>query len=180
MLPTPKSIRHILFAITISSPFLVPGCAPEKPGIRTYAMAERAEAGYIVYSVLESSWLPRIGEGATARVPQQGFQILRLSITNGSPTEVSVPGTTLVGASGQEYAELTDGAGIEDWLPVLRRVKPAETVFGWVVFDAPRGDYHLRVSDDAFDPADAKLAMIQVPLRLSAKPDALPPPALAR
>jgi hypothetical protein len=47
-------------------------------------------------------------------------------------------------------------------------------MFGWVAFDAPRGDYRLRVSDDAFDPADSKLALIELPLRMEAASEYLP------
>jgi hypothetical protein len=108
------------------------------------------------------------------RVPQHGFLLMRLSITNGSPNQISAPPTTLVSTSGVEYAELTEGEGVDDWLGVLRRLNTTETVFGWVLFDAPRGDYQLRVSDDAFDPADARLAMIQIPLRLESQSEFLP------
>jgi len=149
-------------------------CTREKPAMRLYAMGERAEAGPLVYNVLESAWKSQLGESAHLRVPQNRFLLLRLSVTNGSPNQISAPPTTLVSTSGTEYAELTDGEGVDDWLGVLRRLGATETVFGWVLFDAPRGDYQLRVSDDAFDPADARLALIQIPLRLESQSDFLP------
>ena len=142
--------------------------------MRIYAMGERAEVGPLVYNVLEVTWRTQLGEGAQLRVPQNRFLLVRLSITNGSPETVSAPHTVLVSPSGTEYPELTEAEGMDDWLGLLRRLKSAETVLGWVLFDAPRGDYQLRVSDDAFDPADARLALIQVPLRLEAKSDLLP------
>jgi len=149
-------------------------CTKEEPATRLYVMGERAEAGPLVYNVLESAWKGQLGEGAHLRVPQNRFLLLRLSITNGSPDQISAPPTTLVATSGVEYAELPDGEGVEDWLGVLRRLNSTETIFGWVLFDAPRGDYQLRVSDDAFDPADARLAMIQIPLRLESQSEFLP------
>ena len=152
------------------------GCTQESAALRTYAMGERAEAGPLVYNVLESSWRTQLGDGAHLRVPQYRFLLLRLSITNGSPDLVSVPPTVLVSPSGTEYSELTDAEGVDDWLGLLRRLKSTETALGWVLFDAPRGDYQLRVSDDAFDPAEARLAMIQIPLRLEGKSDLLPEP----
>jgi hypothetical protein len=140
-------------------------------------MGEKADAGHIVYSVLESAWKTQLGEGHSLRLPHDRFLLLRLSVTNGGPDEAGIPLTTLVSPSGKEYPELTDGAGVEDWLGVLRRLKPNETTFGWALFDAPREDYQLRVSNDAFDPANAKLALIQVPLRLEGKTEYLPPPS---
>lgn len=137
-------------------------------------MGERAEAGLVVYNVLESTWKTQLGEALSARMPHDRFLLLRLSVTNGSAQEVSIPLTTLISADGREFAELSDGTGVDDWFGMLRRLKPNETTFGWVLFDAPRGDYQLRVSDDAFDPADAKLALIQIPLRLADKSDYLP------
>jgi hypothetical protein len=149
-------------------------CTQERPSMRLYAMGERAEAGSLVYNVLESAWKGQLGEGAHLRVPQNRFLVLRLSITNSGPNQISAPPTTLVSTSGTEYAELTNGEGVDEWLGVLRRLNATETIFGWVLFDAPRGDYQLRVSDDAFDPADARLAMIQIPLRLQSQSEYLP------
>ncbi len=140
-------------------------------------MGDRAEAGSLSYSVLESVYAMKLGDGATARVPQHGFLLLRLSITNGGSAAASSPAATLISPSGQEYAELSDGTGVENWLGVLRRLNATETIFGWIAFDVPRGDYQLRVSDDAFDPADARQALIQIPLKLVSTTDAtLPAP----
>lgn len=143
-------------------------------------MGERAEAGKIVYSVLEATWKKQLGEAEHPRLPQKEFLLVRLSVTNGGPAEASIPAATLVAPSGAEYPELTDVAGVDDWMGVLRPLKPNETQFGWIVFDAPRGDYQLRVTDDAFDPADAIVALIQIPLKMESKTDALPEPRPAR
>ena len=150
------------------------GCAPSRPPLHIYAMGERAEAGLLVYSVLESRWQAQIGEGAGARLPKERFLLLRVSVTNGGPNEVSVPQITLVGPGVQSYTELSDGQGVIDFLGVLQRLKANETVYGWILFDAPRSDYQLRVTDDAFDPSEAKAALIQVPVRLESKSDFLP------
>jgi hypothetical protein len=165
----------ILLTLAATCGLLALGCARDRPSVRTYPMGERAEAGSIVYSVIEARWSTRLGEGAAARMPDNRFMLLRLSVTNGGTKEISVPSATLVADGGQTYSELTDGAGVEDWLGVLRKLKPAETVHGWILFDAPRADYHLRVTDDAFDPADARIALIQVPVRLESGPEYLPP-----
>ncbi len=152
---------------------LLMGCSAE-PGVKTYAMGEKASAGQIVYSVLEARWSTQLGEGESARIPSHRYLLLRLSVTNGSAQEVSVPLTTLLSSDGETYGELTDGRGVADWLGMLRKLRPVETAFGWVIFDAPRRDYTLRVSDDAFDPAEVKTALIEVPLRFESRSDALP------
>jgi hypothetical protein len=155
-------------------------CTPAKQPPRLYTMGERAEAGKIVYSVLEASWRKQLGEAGQHRLPQKEFLLVRLSVTNGGASQASIPAARLVAPSGAEYPELTDGTGVDDWMGVLRHLKPNETQFGWILFDAPRGDYQLRVTDDAFDPADAIAALIQIPLKMESKPDALPEPRPTR
>jgi len=168
-----RSILVWLIAVGMAC-MLTAGCSPSREPIKLYAMGERAEAGFLVYNVLEAVWRDSLGEDANLRVPQHRFLLLRLSITNGGPQEASIPLTTLVSSEGKEFPESTNGEGVENWLGIVRHIKATETVFGWILFDAPRGDYQLRVSDDAFDPADAKLALIQIPLRLESKSDFLP------
>ncbi|MCC7174430.1 MAG: DUF4352 domain-containing protein [Bryobacterales bacterium] len=182
----PEVVRFVLFPSLaalrrpgiLALPFLLllaaSACVKQKAPVEVYAMGERAEAGSLVYNVLEAAWKTQLGEGPHLRVPGNRFLLLRLSITNGGPTEASVPAMTLVSSSGTEYPELTEGESVEDWLGVLRRLKATETIFGWALFDAPRGDYELRVSDDALDPSEARLALIQIPLRLEQRSDYLP------
>lgn len=145
------------------------------PGVKIVTMGSRAEAGLIVYTVLEAQWKSQLGDAESSRIPSQRFLLLRLSITNGGPQAVSVPLTTLIGPGGETHGELTDGRNVPDWLGTLRKLAPVETVFGWVAFDVPRTDYQLRVSDDAFDPADAKTALIEIPLRYESGSGILPP-----
>ncbi len=80
----------------------------------------------------------------------------------------------LIAPGGEVYNELTEGEGVSDWLGMLRHLEPVESVTGWVLFDVPRGNYRLRVSDDAFDPEAVKTALIEVPLRFEAPADYLP------
>ena len=137
-------------------------------------MGERAEIGSFVYSVHEARWAQQLGEGPSPRLPGASFLLLRVSGTNGSANNFAIPQLTLVASTGEEYPELSDGEGVTDWMGVLREVAPMETKDRWVLFDVPRADYRLRVADDAFDPADAKTAFIEVPVRLAAASDVLP------
>jgi hypothetical protein len=154
---------------------VVAGCTPRKT-VRIVPMGERAEVGPFVYSVLEAQWKSQLGDQIAPRLPAHRFLLLRVSVTNGSPRVFSVPRMVLLGAAGDEYPELTDGEGVDEWFGVLRRVAPVETVTRWILFDVPRNSYHLRVSDDAFDPADVKSALIEIPIRMeSSASDYLPP-----
>ena len=166
-------IRLCLVLVSLSGLALT-SCSTS-PGVKMVSMGDRAEAGLIVYTVLEAQWKSQLGEGESARLPSSRFLLLRLSITNGSPQPVSVPLTTLIAPNGETHGELTDGRNVPDWLGPLRKLAPVETVFGWVAFDLPRSDYKLRVSDDAFDPADAKTALIEIPLKYESGSGLLPP-----
>jgi len=143
-----------------------------KKVITVHGMGERVELGRIIYSVLEAEWRDRLGEGATARLPSHQYLLIRVSVTNGSTRDFYVPQLTLVSPGGQEYQELSEfqAEEVPDWFGVLRKLTPAETEARWIVFDAPRGDYRLRVADDELDPAEAKTALIEIPVRLVSVP----------
>jgi hypothetical protein len=153
---------------------LMAGCTSKGTVLRTYTIGEQAQAGLLYYTALEAAWKSQLGQTDTIRMPESRYLLIRMRVTNSSPQEASIPLMHLIAQSGQEYIELSDGEGVEDWLGVIRRLKPNETLFGWVLFDVPRGEYRLRVSDDAFDPVDAKLALIELPLRLEATSEYLP------
>ena len=165
-----SSVRGLVAAVCLTCVF---GCRP-KPAVPVFQMGERAEVDTFVYSVLESRWVRQLGGGPSSRLAHAGFLLLRVSATNGSSRSFTIPQLTLLGPAGEEYPELSDGTGVADWIGLLRNVAPLETQTKWVLFDVPRADYRLRVADDAFDPADAKIALIEVPIRLAAVSDSLP------
>jgi hypothetical protein len=150
------------------------GCSSTRSGTKVYQMGQRAELGSIVYTLLEAQWKTQLGEAPGARIPRNRFLLLRVSVTNGSPQRAAIPLMTLIAPGGEVYNELTEGEGVSDWLGMLRHLEPVESMVGWVLFDAPRGNYRLRVSDDAFEPEAVKAALIEVPLRFEAPSDYLP------
>jgi hypothetical protein len=164
---------HWLAAATVFCVFLS-GCSSTRSSTKLYQMGERAELGTVVYTLLEAQWKQQLGEGLGARIPRQRFLLLRLSVTNGGSRDVAIPMMSLIAPGGEVHNELTDGEGVTDWLGILRHLEPVETLRGWVVFDVPRGNYTLRVSDDAFDPEAVKTALIEVPIRFEAPTDFLP------
>src|SRR5215831_20328634 len=127
------------------------GCSSPAGGnsiIPNYSMGERAQAGQLIFTVFENRWMPQIGAGTTARIPANRFFLLRLSIVNSGSNEVAAPPLTLVDDTGQRYPELSDGDGVPQWMGYLRRVKPADTLTGNIVFDVTPRHYKLEISDD--------------------------------
>jgi hypothetical protein len=176
MLSSPRAVSGsglVLRLVAAACCTLLAGCGG-KTATPVHQMGERAEIGSFVYSVLEARWAQQLGDGPSPRLPRASFLLLRVSGTNGGTSNFTIPQLTLVAPTGEEYPELADGEGVTDWMGVLRGVAPMETKARWVLFDVPRADYRLRVADDAFDPADAKTAFIEVPIRLAADSSVLP------
>ena len=124
-------------------------CAPVlPPDARVHRMGERVTVGSLVYNVFEDHWRAQLGQGTDARVPKDRFFLIRVNVVNGGATELMVPTMTLIDDAGQTYGELADGDKVPDWTGYLRKVKPAETLEGNVVFDVAPKHYRLRVSDE--------------------------------
>ncbi len=159
-----------LLGMTFAAVLLLSGCSSmtgDRP--KLYQMGDRAETGTLIYTVLEAEWPTQLGEGIQTRIPQHRFLVLRVSVTNSGAEEVLVPAMQMIGPNNDSHPELMNGEGVPDWLGVVRRLEPAETQHGRVLFDLPRGDYRLRVTDEAIDPAQAQVAMIEVPLRFESR-----------
>jgi hypothetical protein len=122
-----------------------PGVAPEA---RLHRMGERVSVGSLVYNVFEDQWRAQLGQGPDIRVPKDRFFVVRLSVVNGGSTDLMVPALTLVDDAGATYAELPNGDQVPEWTGYLRRVKPAETLQGNILFDVPPKHYRLRVTDE--------------------------------
>jgi hypothetical protein len=154
--------------MALAAGWLLCACSSARPVAvdRVHRMGEPVAVGPLIYTVIDTEWLNQMGEGATARVPQNRFLLLRLSVTNSGASNSGVPGMTLVDASGKTYTELTDGHGVSEWLGYLRTVSPAQTERGHVLFDVPTGAYRLRVTNDA-EPGTEKAELIEIPLQLS-------------
>jgi hypothetical protein len=133
-------------------------------------MGEHVGVGALTYNVFEDKWRTQVGEGTDARVPKDRFFLLRLSVLNSGSSELMVPSLTLVDDSGETYPELSSGDGVPNWIGYLRRVKPAETLEGNVVFDVPPKHYRLRVSDET----SQKTREIDIPLSFSSDAPDIP------
>lgn len=148
------------------------GCGRQqahKGGLGVFAMGERVRVGPLIYTVQDTEWHDRLGEGAGLRMPQHRFLLVRLSITNSGIRDVAVPLMNLIGADGETHAELSDGKEVPEWLGLLRSVKAAATEHGRVLFDVPSGAYRLRVSAES-ETAEEPFALIEIPFQVPPAP----------
>ncbi len=145
------------------------GCSSERTprqDPKVYRMGETVKTGPLVYTVLDTEWLDQIGDSANPRLPHNGFLVVRVSVTNTGSSVSGVPPLTITNGQGVTYSEINDATGLAEWLGYIRSVKPAETLHGCILFDAPTGEYKLRVVDDA-DPENQSSATVQMPLELT-------------
>jgi hypothetical protein len=139
---------------------------------QVYELGNRVEAGHIIYTVYETQWLPQLGRGDAARVPKGRFFLIRLSAVNSGSEEILVPNMTIKDDEGNTLEELDNGEGVAQWLGYLRKVRPADSISGNVVFDAEPKHYQLRVTDENGE----KPAIIDIPLNFSAETPQTPIP----
>jgi hypothetical protein len=75
---------------------------------------------------------------------------------------LSVPALNLIDDSGHVYSESIDGWNMPAWWGLIRKVKPADTIEGNILFDAEPKSYKLRLEDES----DAgQTATVEMPLR---------------
>jgi len=128
-------------------------------------MGDRVPVGQMTYSVVESEWKTQLGESFKVRSPENRFLLIRISVTNGTGTDASIPLFTLEASNGQTYRELSNGEGVVNWFGLLRTISPGQTQQGAILFDVPLTSFKLRVPDIA-DPGLERYVTVQIPLRL--------------
>lgn len=126
-------------------------------------MGEKVRVGSFTYDVLEANWKSQLGESVTARTPERNFLLVRLSITNSGGEAATVPTFQLENSSGDTYPESQNGANVPHWLGLLRRLEPAQTEDGTLLFDVPTNTYRLRITDGV---DGGKVFHVNIPLRL--------------
>jgi len=83
-----------------------------------------------------------------------------------------MPSFKLTEDSGQTYNESMDGQGIPYWLGMVRKLKPADTMEGNILFDAEPKSYKLRLEDET----SSEVALVEIPLRFDADKPIMPSP----
>jgi len=141
--------------------------------IPQYAMGERAQAGPVIYTIFEDRWMPQLGAAASPRIPANRFLVLRVSMVNSGGNDAMAPPFTLIDDNGQRYPELSDGDGVPQWAGYIRKIKPADTLTGNVVFDVAPRHYKVELTDET----EEKKAMVDIPLSFSQDQVPVPTPA---
>lgn len=100
-----------------------------------------------------------------ARLPERNFLLVHLSVTNSGGQKASIPFFSVENSRGEHFPESENGQGVDNWLGVLRELKPAETEEGWIVFDVPHNSYRLQLLDNG-DEGNERVAYVDLPLRL--------------
>ena len=171
-------MRPALAAIFLLSLALA-GCSSfsAKNAPTIYAAGDKATVGSLVYNLTDAERSQQLGDDpANPRTATARFYLVKVSVSNSGADEQPIPAMSLVDDAGKSYPELSDGTGVANWLGVVRKVGPAQTEQGYVVFDAPTSHYRLRLND----PFEEKEIAIDVPLsfvRDSAKSLIAAPPA---
>lgn len=165
MLKRPALPTLCLLTLALGAGLPLAGCKQQGPPRIDFQMGERATATPMIYNVVQTTWRTQLGDVFKVRVPEHRFLLITLSATNGGGHSVSVPFLTLEGPNREEYKELENGDGIDNWFGLLREVAPAETKQGNVAFDAPLGSYRLRLPDGG-EPGTEKFVWVDIPLRI--------------
>lgn len=159
--------------LTILAIALCAGACRDKPApevASVFQMGERAQAGPLIYTVVDTHTAVSLGSAANPRIPLNRFLLVRLSVVNSGGAASSIPTLTLVDDQGQSYQEAASGEGVPDWMGFVRKVSPAESTQGVILFDVPQKRFRLRVSDES----DAKFAFVAIPLTLGEAPTVVP------
>ena len=154
---------------------LLAGCQREAEQKLSYAMGERVTNGPLTYVVVESAWSMQLGDVLQARVPQNRFLVLTISVTNGGGAPVSLPLLSLEDGNGKQYKELSDGTGVSNWMGILRTIDPGQTQQGKLLFDVPLTALKLRMPNDG-EPGYEKFAIVDIPLRIDSEDTTTPLP----
>jgi hypothetical protein len=147
-------------------------CMKPAPPVNVFHLGDKVQAGPLIYNVLESRWRAQIGEGPVSRVPERRFLIIHLSVTNSGGQDVNIPSMVVEDQGGQVFNESLDGRGIPSWMGIIRKLKPADTLDGAIVFDVDPKSYKLKLDDGS----GGSVAMVELPLQFEAGEAVIPSP----
>jgi len=167
-----RLLRVSLFPAAVIAVLFLNACGETTAPIRTYPMGEKVFLGHLTYTAFETQWLTQIPQDPTPRVPQNRFFLVRISAVNGGSGNMIIPNMTIQDDHGKIYEELSNGDGVPQWVGYLRQAHPADSVQGFVVFDAPPAHYKMRVTDENSELA----ALIDIPLNFNTETPVVPFP----
>jgi hypothetical protein len=141
------------------------GCERQKVVRTNFQMGDRIYSGPLDYNVIQTTWKTELGELFNIRIPKYRYLLVTISATNTGTKEVSVPFFSLEAGQGQEYREVEDGTGVNNWFGLLRTIPPGETRQGALLFDVPLTSYRLRLTDGG-EIGTEKYVWVDIPLRI--------------
>jgi len=158
--------QHALSVSVLAVAALPLGCGSKGDGTPKVLrqMGEAVQVGPVVYNVLDAEWQSQIAGSTSPKLPKNSFLIVRLNITNAGNSELTLPLLQLEDEKGAEHYEVSELAGMEEWLGLLRLVGPSDTTQGRIVFDVAPANYRLRVTDGG-DPGEETTALVDIPLK---------------
>jgi|ERR1017187_24260 hypothetical protein len=136
------------------------GCAFKRKDVRTVQMGEKAVIGPFIYQAYDTQWPISLGD----RTAKDRFFIIRLSILNSGSADTTIPSLEVVDDQGNSYPEEANGAGVEGWLGLSRKVGTGQTEQGTIVFDVAAKHYRLRAADE-----NDNFMYIDIPLNLNSE-----------
>jgi hypothetical protein len=159
--------RNRAFCLALTLAAVVTGCGDRnvRQSNLQFRMGEPLLVRPFTYTILETRWRPQLGELFSLQVPQNQFLLIRVSITNSGGQPAAAPLLSLTDSSGNTFSEHQNGNGVDNWMGLIRNVKPAETEVGWIVFDVPPNNYTLRCYGEVTDDAE-QVGLVRIPLNL--------------
>jgi len=130
-----------------------------KKEIRVVSLGEKAEIGGLVYQAIDTHWPMTLGE----RTPKERFFVIRISIRNAGGSDATIPAFELLDDADNSFPESADGAGVEKWLGMSRKLANGASEQGDILFDVPPKHYRLRVADEN----DTNFMYVDIPLNLT-------------
>lgn len=143
----------------------LPGCWRKSQRDRVVHMGTAVAVGPLTYTAIESEWRETLVSSDGQRIPKNRFLLINIAVVNNAPEERAAPLLQLEDAKGQTYPEISEGAGVPEWLGYLRLLQPSENRSGRLLFDVPPGAYKLRVSSGG-EPETEQTALIDIPFEL--------------
>ncbi len=157
-------IRRVVMPLAACLLLLCLSCKQAAPSKLEFRLGELAPAGPLTYNVVEAQWKSQLEASPTPRVPERNFLLIRVQVTNSGGSDTSIPFLKLENSTGEVFNESESGAGVDKWMGMLRRIAPAQTEDGWLLFDVPTNSYKLRISDGAFE--NEHVAYVNIPLNI--------------
>jgi len=160
----------VLASMVAAFGLMLQGCQKQSSGQVNFQPGETIPTGSLTYNVVQTTWRTELGDILKRRSPQHRFLMITISASNKGRQPVLLPFFALEGDDHQEFAELQDGAGVNNWFGLLRELGPGDTRQGTLVFDVPLRSYRLRLTDGG-DPGSERFVWVEIPLNLDTDSD---------